>query len=113
MTKISRSGKICLLLMALCLAALTVYCLLPAPKAAVRLRPLPDSEAGGGVNINQASEEELDALPGIGPSLAAAIVEQRESEGAFSGPEDVLDVKGIGEAKWEALEPYITFGGTE
>ena len=111
--KISRAGKISLLLCALCLLLLVVYCFLPRPEAAVRLRPLPESDTVGGVNINRATAEELDALPGIGPALAAAIVEQRDSEGVFSGPEDVLAVKGIGEAKWADIEPYIIFGETE
>ncbi len=66
-----------------------------------------ESSVGGGavVDINRASPTELEALPGIGPSLAAAIVEHREREGAFATVEELLDVAGIGPAKLEQLRP--------
>lgn len=63
------------------------------------------SANGGAVDINSASAAELEALPGIGPSLAAAIVEHREREGAFGSVGELLDVAGIGPAKLEQLQP--------
>ncbi|HIE09936.1 MAG TPA: ComEA family DNA-binding protein [Armatimonadetes bacterium] len=61
------------------------------------------------VNVNTASERELEALPGIGPVLARRIVEHRKEQGPFKGPEDLLAVKGIGPKKLERIRPYIEF----
>jgi competence protein ComEA len=63
---------------------------------------------GGTVDINRSSASELETLPGIGPSLAAAIVEHREREGAFGSVEELLDVAGIGPAKLEQLRPMAS-----
>ena len=60
---------------------------------------------GGVVDINRASATELEALPGIGPSLAAAIVDHREREGTFGSVEELLSVAGIGPAKLAQLRP--------
>lgn len=62
----------------------------------------------GLVNINQASLQELETLPGIGPSLAQAIIDHRELIGSFNRIEDITDVPGIGPAKFEALKDLIT-----
>lgn len=59
------------------------------------------------VNINTATADELDNLPGVGPSTAAAIIHDREAIGAFSSIEDLMRVSGIGEAKFEKLKDYI------
>lgn len=59
------------------------------------------------VNINTASAEELDTLPGIGPAMAKRIIEYRETEGSFAAPEDLKKVKGIGEAKFQKLKDKI------
>lgn len=61
------------------------------------------SADGGIVDINHASAAELEALPGIGPSLAAAIVDHRQRQGPFSSIEELLTVVGIGPAKLEQL----------
>ncbi len=66
------------------------------------------SGAGAGqcpVNVNTAGAAALESLPGIGPVLAAAIVEHRNSHGSFSTLDDLLDVSGIGPAKLEQLRP--------
>ncbi len=65
------------------------------------------SSSGGLVNINTATAEELDALPGVGPSTAAAIVDDRERNGPFSSPEDLMRVSGIGEKKFAKLQGSI------
>lgn len=59
--------------------------------------------SNGLVNVNMAGVEELQALPGIGPALAEAIVEEREANGPFGAVEDLLRVGGIGEKKLEKL----------
>ena len=67
-----------------------------------------DTSPGGGlVNINTADVAALDALPGVGPSTAQAIIEDREANGAFSSPEDLMRVTGIGEKKFEKLRASI------
>ena len=63
--------------------------------------------ADGPVNINLASESDLDELPGVGPSTARAIVEDREANGPFSTIEDLMRVSGIGEKKFEKLKSSI------
>lgn len=65
------------------------------------------SGSGGVVNINRASVSELDALPGVGPSTAQAIVDYRTTNGPFGSPEDLLNVKGIGPAKFEAMRKLV------
>lgn len=59
------------------------------------------------ININTATAEDLDSLPGIGPSTAAAIVEDRERNGPFASPEDLMRVSGIGEGKFSKLKDQI------
>ena len=61
----------------------------------------------GTVNINTASLEELDTLPGIGPVKAAAIIAWREEHGPFRYPEQLLEVSGIGEKTLENLIDLI------
>ncbi len=58
------------------------------------------------VDINSASEAELEGLPGIGPALAAAIVEWRTANGPFATVDDLLAVPGIGPAKLERLAAH-------
>ena len=59
------------------------------------------------ININTATEAELDVLPGVGPSTAEAIVADREENGPFSTIEDLMRVSGIGEKKFEKLAGQI------
>lgn len=61
----------------------------------------------GVVNINTANATELDSLPGIGPSTAEAIVSWRTTHGPFESVDALLDVRGIGEAKLDAIRSRI------
>ena len=60
------------------------------------------------VNINTASSAELEALPGIGPAKAKAIVEYRQKNGAFKSVEELKNVKGIGDAVLNKLKAEAT-----
>lgn len=66
--------------------------------------------AGGLVDINTASVAEMDELPGVGPSTAQKIVDDRETNGPFSTPEDLMRVPGIGAKKFDALKDLVTCG---
>jgi competence ComEA-like helix-hairpin-helix protein len=63
------------------------------------------------ISINQASKEELMALPGIGDVLADRILTYREKNGDFSRPEDLLNVEGIGKKRFEEMLDLISIGG--
>ncbi len=70
------------------------------------------AEGGAGpVDLNTATADQLDTLPGVGPSTAAAIIDHRDASGPFSSVDELLDVRGIGEAKLEALRDLVTVGG--
>lgn len=60
------------------------------------------------VDVNRATAEQLDVLPGVGPATAAAIVTERERNGPFLGVDDLDRVPGIGPAKLEALRGLVT-----
>ncbi len=71
---------------------------------------LPDTvSAEEKVNINEADAEELQTLPGIGPAYAERIIEWRTENGMFTEPEQLLEIRGIGERRLEALIPYLEF----
>ena len=59
------------------------------------------------MNINVATEEELTKLPGVGKSMAQAIVKDRDKNGLFSKAEDLMRVSGIGEKKFERMKDYV------
>lgn len=60
------------------------------------------------ININTATQEELDTLPGIGPATATKIIEYRKEKGKFKQKEEIKEVSGIGEAKYEKIKEYIS-----
>lgn len=66
-----------------------------------------EADAKRPVNINTASSEELQTLPGIGPAIAARIIEYRESFGPFRTTDDLRSVKGIGEKTFEKIKDLI------
>jgi competence protein ComEA len=62
----------------------------------------------GIVNLNSASVSELDALPGVGPATAKAIIDHRTKKGPFTKVEDLLNVSGIGPSKLAALRNQVS-----
>lgn len=76
----------------------------PADRTSGRNTPPP----AGLLDLNRASAEELDALPGIGPVLARRIVEQRQRIGGFRAAEDLRSVRGIGPRLFERIRPRVT-----
>jgi competence protein ComEA len=64
----------------------------------------------GLININIATQADLEMLPGIGPSTAVNIIAHREANGPFTTIEAIMDVPGIGEGKFEAIRDLITVG---
>lgn len=60
------------------------------------------------LNLNTATQAELELLPGIGPVLAQAILDYRDSFGGFSAKEQLKEVSGIGEKRYAAVEALIT-----
>ena len=73
------------------------------PSAAV-----PKRSHKGLLDLNRATEEDFDALPGIGPRLAERILEYRKSAGAFHSLDELRAVKGIGKKTFERIRPLIT-----
>ena len=84
------------------------------PRQGEAVPPPPSGSAPGAatekININTASAEELDKLPGIGPAIAKAIIDYRTKNGPFKTIEDINDVKGIGDALFEKIKDQITVG---
>jgi comEA protein len=62
------------------------------------------------IDINQATVNDLQKLPGIGPSLAKQIVAYREKNGPFRRVEDLMVIKGIGFKKWKEIRPFVKVG---
>jgi len=104
----------------LSLALLTVFGLALAESsfaedAAPRLdtSPRPDTSPRlvGAVNINTATLEQLELLPGIGEARARAVVELRKQRGGFKSVDELTEVKGIGDVALERLRPFVRTEG--
>ena len=78
-----------------------------AEEGARRSEPLAEGEA---IDPNRASDVELDRLPGVGPATARAIVAAREEGRVFRRAEDLLEVRGIGDATLERMRAKLAFG---
>jgi comEA protein len=85
----------------------------PVPEAGAPQLPSPSqgkgkAAPGGKVDLNKASAQELQSLPGVGPSTAARIISYRMTIGPFERMEDLMDVPSIGKKKFEKIKPYLS-----
>jgi competence protein ComEA len=86
--------------------ALAMAALLASAPAIAAGKPAPTAK----VNINTATVEQLTTLPGVGPKLAARVVEYRQKAGSFRSTQELMNVKGIGEKNFAKIEAYLTVG---
>lgn len=84
-------------------SSLTFCCLLASAMVATAKKPPLKP-----VNINSATSEELQQVPGIGPVTADKILQMRKSYGAFKSVDDLLAVKGLGKKRLEKMRKYLT-----
>ena len=94
------------------LAGLLALSLLAAPAQASEIQvpsgaPAPDAKAAP-TNINTATAEQLERLPGVGASTAARIIEYRQKNGGFKKIEELMNVRGIGEKTFLKMKPLLT-----
>jgi competence protein ComEA len=78
------------------------------PRLPVEAPPAGSVAPAGPVDVNRATAEELDKLPGIGPTTAAAIVDHREQNGPFARVDDLEAVRGIGPAKLDTIRDLVS-----
>jgi competence ComEA-like helix-hairpin-helix protein len=78
----------------------------PPPEKTSHFRPR--LGRAGKINLNTASRRELETLPGIGPAIAARIIQYRKKHGGFGSLKDLEKVKGIGEKRLEQIKDKIT-----
>jgi len=79
--------------------------------AAAPIQAAGEGSLTGVVNINTATEEELQMLPGIGEARAKAVIALRQQNGGFQSADDLLAVKGIGETALKRLRPFVSTQG--
>ena len=97
-------------------AAAAATLTLSSPAQATPLATAPSSflllapELEGQLNINTATQEQLELLPGIGPSMAKKIIDYRAAK-PFAEPMQVVRIKGIGRKTFEKLKPMLTVKG--
>jgi competence protein ComEA len=92
-------------------AAIVLAAILAAPAALAGQTQAPAKSAPATlVNINTASVEQLEGLPGVGAKLAGRIIEYRQKNGGFKKAEDLMNVQGIGEKNFLKLKPLVTVG---
>ena len=81
----------------------------PAPGGvAAAVQPTAGATTGALVNLNTASQTELEGLPEVGPVTAVAILSWRDENGGFTAVDELLEVDGIGDATLEQIAPYVT-----
>src|SRR5438046_137623 len=82
-----------------------IFCLLLTPGVLAKKKP-----PAKPVNINTATSEELQQVPGIGPATAEKILQMRKSYGAFKSVDDLLAIRGLRPKRLEKMRKYLTVG---
>lgn len=82
----------------------------PRPRTVAGVEPGGAPEVAGRLDLNRATAEELQAIPGIGPVIAQRIVAYRNEHGAFREPEELMEVPGVGEKTFARIAPLVTAG---
>lgn len=82
----------------------------PNPMSTATVSTVSPAPNGGKININTAGPAELDKLPGVGTALADRIIQYRTEHGAFSQPEDLQKVSGIGPKTYEKMSTMVSVG---
>src|SRR6266404_1620141 len=82
-----------------------IVCLLFGTSAFAKKKPPPQP-----INLNAATSEELQLVPGIGPATAEKILQMRKSYGAFKSVDDLLAIRGLGPKRLEKMRKYIVAG---
>ena len=122
-------GKIAVLVscvMALALVAYSALAFAPWEDFSVRTKPVEKARLlqgeddpeqsraqllpGDSVDINSADEELLELLPGVGPDIAGEIIRYRQENGDFESIEDIMNVEGIGQGRYEGMAEWINTG---
>ncbi|MBE0617117.1 MAG: helix-hairpin-helix domain-containing protein [Proteobacteria bacterium] len=98
-----RVGVVVAILVGVALAGLA-----PVALGATEKAPGATQATASPVNLNTATVDQLGSLPGVGEVIAKAIVEFRQMNGPFKKLDDLLQVKGIGEKKLEAIRPLVS-----
>ena len=82
------------------------------PGIAAQAKPQASAKSGSTqvVNVNTASAADFEALPGIGPKMAARIIEYRQKNGPFKKVEELMNVRGLGEKNFLKLKAQLTIG---
>ena len=95
--KLKRKSLVWILALGLCVALAPVAALAQKAKAASTEK----------VNLNTATQEQLETLPGVGPAMAKRIVEYRTKVGKFAKIEEIINVKGIGEKRFQKMKDRL------
>ena len=95
----------------LTLCIVLLCCSIPVTAQSTAVDPAPAAKPAavtGKVNLNSATTEQLTTLPGVGPATARLIIEYRTRAGKFNRVEELMNVSGIGEKRFEALKDLLT-----
>ena len=92
----------------LCLILLCCFVSAPAQESAAGSATAAETVDAAKINLNSATAEQLASLPGIGPATAKLIIEHRTNTGKFSRIEELMNIKGVGEKKFQNIKDLIT-----
>jgi competence protein ComEA len=111
MINLSRQERFLLwFLAALILSGITINYLLkklPVTRTFYNCTRIEEQARPIALDLNKASQEELERLPGIGPEIASRIIEYRQTHGSFSDISGLRDIQGIGQKKLDSIKQYL------